>query len=180
MGRPSVVLALVLAVIVAPAGAAGAKGASPGDVDTAPTVRADFDADDADDVAVGVPGESVGTIPGPGAVDVLYGSVGGLSGAGSQLFHQDVPGVFSAAEELDELGWSLAVGDVRGDGPEDLVVGVPFESVGTVGAAGAVNVFEGGVAGFTGGVVLYQDVAGIASTAEPFDNFGYAVAAPGL
>jgi hypothetical protein len=139
----------------------------------------DFDDDGPVDVAVGVPFERVGAVPGAGAINVLFGGGGGLSGAGSQLFHQDVAGVGSTAEEFDNFGWSLAVGDVHGDGPDDLVVGAAFESVRAVRDAGAVNAFSGGGTGLTGGAVLHQDVAGIGSTAEEFDVFGFALGGPG-
>jgi FG-GAP repeat len=141
-------------------------------------VAADFDNDGFVDLTVGVPFESVGAIPGAGAINVLFGGGGGLSGAGSQLFHQDVAGVGSTAEAFDSFGWSLAAGDVQGDGFTDVVVGVPFEAVGAVQEAGAINAFSGGGAGLTGGAVLHQDVAGIGSTAEEFDVFGLAVAGP--
>jgi FG-GAP repeat len=141
-------------------------------------VAGDFDDDGSVDLTIGVPFESVGAVDGAGAINVLFGAASGLSGAGSQLFHQDVAGVGSTAEAFDNFGWSLAVGDVQGDGPVDLVVGVPFESVGTVEGAGAINAFSGTATGLTGGAVLHQDVAGIGSSAEEFDVFGLAVGGP--
>jgi FG-GAP repeat len=141
-------------------------------------VAGDFDDDGFVDLAVGVPFEGVGAVPGAGAINVLFGGGGGLSGTGSQLFTQDTPGVGSTAEEFDNFGWSLAVGDVQDDGFVDLVVGVPFESVGAVQGAGAINAFSGSATGLTGGAVLHQDVAGIGSAAEEFDVFGLAVAGP--
>jgi hypothetical protein len=141
-------------------------------------VAGDFDNDGPVDLAVGVPFEGIGAVEGAGAMNVLFGGGTGLSAAGSQLLHQDVTGVGSTAEELDNFGWSLAAGDVQGDGPVDLVVGVPFESVGAVQLAGAINAFSGSGAGLGGGVFLHQDVAGIGSTAEEFDVFGFAVAGP--
>jgi hypothetical protein len=72
----------------------------------------DFNQDGFADLAVGAPGEGVGGIGGGGAINVLYGSAGKLTGVGSQLFTQDSPGVGGAAEDLDQFGWALA-----GSGP---------------------------------------------------------------
>jgi hypothetical protein len=46
--------------------------------------------------------------PGAGAVNVLYGSAAGLTGAGSQVFTQDSPGVPGTAEHDDLFGGALA------------------------------------------------------------------------
>jgi FG-GAP repeat len=68
----------------------------------------DFDNDGFADLAIGVPGESVGSIVDAGAVNVLYGTAAGLTGSGSQTFTQNSPGVGSAAEEDDFFGDPLA------------------------------------------------------------------------
>jgi FG-GAP repeat len=139
----------------------------------------DFNADDADDLAVGAPGEAVGAVQGAGAVNVLPGSTSRLSGIGSQLFTQDTPGVGSTAEEGDSFGEVLAVGDFNNSGTEDLAVGAPFEAVGAVPGAGAVNVLYGRPAtGLTGSnsQIFTQDTPGVGSTAEDFDVFGLALA----
>src|SRR6476620_3661770 len=47
-------------------------------------VRGDFNGDGRDDLAVGVPSESVGSASEAGAVNVLYGGAGGLSATGNQ------------------------------------------------------------------------------------------------
>jgi hypothetical protein len=138
----------------------------------------DFDNDDdIFDLAVGVPFESVGNIIQAGALNILFGSGGGLTGAGGQLFTQDVAGMGSTAEDADSLGWALAVADVQGDEFDDLVAGAAFESVGDQLGAGAINFLPGTAAGLTGGPVIHQDVAGIEGTAEEFDQFGFALAA---
>jgi hypothetical protein len=94
-----VVSALLFAVIVSPAGAAVAHRQVAGHGAAAPRLQADFNNDGAEDLAIGAPGESVGTVESAGAVNVLYGTVGGgLAGPGSQLFTQDTPGVASTAE----------------------------------------------------------------------------------
>jgi hypothetical protein len=141
----------------------------------------DFNNDGAEDLAVGAPGESVGAIEGAGAVNVLYGSAGGLSGAGSQLFTQNIPGV-GRAEVFDFFGFALAAGDFDNDGFADLAAGAPFESVGAIEAAGAVNVLYGSAGGLSGvGSQLFtQNTPGVSGVAEPFDFFGAALAASGL
>jgi hypothetical protein len=40
-------------------------------------------------------------------VNVLYGTAGGLTGTGSQLFTQDSPGAPGVAEPGDRFGWTL-------------------------------------------------------------------------
>jgi hypothetical protein len=72
------------------------------------SLRADFNQDGFADLAVGVPDEDVGGIPNAGAVNVLYGSAGGLSGTGSQFFTQETPGVGGSAEGNDLFGSTLA------------------------------------------------------------------------
>ena len=69
---------------------------------------ADFDASGQADLAIGVTGETVGLVAGAGAVDVIYGVASGLSGVGSQQWHQDVAGVPDTAEEEDGFGTSFA------------------------------------------------------------------------
>jgi hypothetical protein len=141
----------------------------------------DFDNDTFDDLAVGVGGEDVGSIVDGGAVNVLYGSAAKLTGAGSQLFTQDSPGVVSVAEEFDFFGDALAAGDFDNDTFADLAVGVSLEDVGAIRSAGAVNVLYGSAAKLTGvGSQLFtQDSPGVGSGAEAFDVFGRALAASG-
>jgi hypothetical protein len=68
----------------------------------------DFDNDGFIDLAIGVPGEDIGTIADAGAVNVLYGSAGALTTTGAQQFFQGSGGVAGAREEGDAFGSSLA------------------------------------------------------------------------
>jgi FG-GAP repeat len=172
MRRIAVVIGLVLAAGCWPAtqalasGSAAAQAAPPG------ALQADFNNDGADDLAVGVPGENVGSTADAGSVNVLYGTTGsGLSGAGSQLFTQPV----SAVEVGDQFGSALAAGDFNNDGFADLAVGAPTEDVGSVPDAGAVSVLYGSASGLStaGAQTFVQPVSAV----EADDQFGSALAA---
>ena len=143
----------------------------------------DFDQDGFADLAVGVPGERVGSIDGAGAVNLLYGSadVGGLTGTGSQFFTQNTSGLGSSAELSDAFGAALAGGDFDHDGADDLVVGVPSESVGSIFDAGAINVVYGSAGGLSGAGSQFfsQETGGVGGIAESSDLFGFALAASG-
>jgi hypothetical protein len=141
----------------------------------------DFNNDTFADLAIGAANEAVGTIQGSGAVNVLLGSAGLLTGVGSQLFTQDSPGVGAAAEEGDNFGFALTAADFDNDAVADLAVGVPFETVGAIFFGGAVNVLYGSAGLLTGvGSQLFtQDSPGVGGAAEDLDQFGWALAGSG-
>ena len=166
----------------------GVEGAAkPNDGFGAALAVGDFDNDGFDDLAVGVPHDNlaagVKTIPIAGAVNVLYGSAGGLSAAGDQLWHQNSGGVRNVAEFGDAFGWALTAGDFDNDGFDDLAVGIPREDVktrsGTIFETGAVNVLYGSAGGLSaaGNQFWHQNRPGVRGAAKPGDNFGWAVAA---
>jgi hypothetical protein len=139
----------------------------------------DFDGDGYEDLAIGASGEDVGTLNSAGAVNIIYGSSGGLTATGDQMWHQDSSGILGTAEALDQFGYSLAAADFDGDGCDDLAVGVVHEGVGTVDNAGAVNVIYGSAGGLSevGDQWLHQDTTGILDVCETDDVFGWALTA---
>jgi hypothetical protein len=130
----------------------------------------DFNNDSFADLAAGAPTEDVGTLDAAGAVSGLYGSAGGLTTSGGQLFTQ----VGGAVEAGDQFGAQLASGDFNNNGSAELAAAAPSEDVGTVAQAGAVSVLQGAGGGLTtaGGRLFTQNSPGVPGTAETFDQFG--------
>lgn len=139
----------------------------------------DFNGDGRDDLAVGVPGESVGAVSSAGMVNVFYGTASGLTNVDDQNWHQDSTSINEVAEMNDQFGTSVATGDFDGDGRDDLAIGVFRESVGAVANAGMVHVIYGANGGLTraGDQTWHQDSPeGLADTAEDGDAFGLSMA----
>jgi hypothetical protein len=147
----------------------------------------DFNNDGKDDLAIGVPGESIGAIVDAGAVHVLYGSSSGLrtSSPVDQFWHQNSPGVLNEAEDGDQFGASLATGDLNGDGFHDLAIGAPGEGVGSAERAGAVSVLYGSPSGLRASAsgttpddqFWHQGKPGVEDAEEAGDSFGSSLAA---
>jgi hypothetical protein len=135
----------------------------------------DLNSDGRVDLGIGVPLEDVGGIVDAGSVTVMYGTPTGLLTTGSQAWNQDTAGILEAAEVSDVFGRAVEIADFNSDGYPDLAVGAPFEDIGAVNSAGAIQIINGGAAGLTtvGNSVWHQDTAGIADTAEAGDTFGY-------
>lgn len=71
----------------------------------------DFNGDGFADLAIGASGEGIETptlIAGAGAVQVIYGSAGGLNSTGNQFLTQNSDGISGSAEENDKFGSVLA------------------------------------------------------------------------
>jgi hypothetical protein len=134
----------------------------------------DMNGDGIADLAIGAHQEDSGADSNTGAINVIYGSVGGLTEAGNQYFDQDEPGIEDAAEPDDLLGEALAIGDMNGDGVDDLAAGAIQEEVGGTDAGGVSVIYGSAGAGLTsiGDQFYTQDTAGIQDTPELFDAFG--------
>jgi len=138
----------------------------------------DFNGDYYTDLAIGVPGQSVGGNANAGAVYVIYASPYGLTSTGNEVWTQD--DLFSQAEPNDAFGQELVVGDFNGDGYDDLAVGVPLEDVyvNPVDAvdAGSVNVIYGSATGLGSYNQFFSEYT-LGTNQETGDQFGYALAA---
>lgn len=140
-----------------------------------------------DDLAVGVIGEgdAVAATTGSGIVQVFYGDPlqNGLTFNTDQSWNQGNTASGESQESGDAFGFSLAAGDITGDGMDELVIGSPFETV-TVGAntfvqAGMVIVLRGSfpnglVSG--GSVSFIQDDFPVGESSASNDFFGRSLA----
>jgi hypothetical protein len=146
----------------------------------------DFDGDAYDDLAVGVPGESVraGGVDHTraGMVQILHGGPHGLAGRGELWWTQDRTGVEGTLEGEDNFASALAAGDFDGDRRDDLAIGTPLDSVSGRRAAGAVNVLYGGPSGLSvaGDDLWTLDTPGVKGRADANFRFGWALAAADL
>jgi hypothetical protein len=111
-----------------------------------------------------------------GAVNVIYGSSGGLAAAGNQYWTQDSPGIKGKAATSEGFGSALAPGDFDGNGFADLAVGAP----GDTGFRGSVNIIHGSAHRLTAAGNQYwtQDSPSIKGKTQHGDSFGSALSTP--
>lgn len=105
-------------------------GPETGDRFGAALATGDFNCDSVDDLAVGVPGESVDGGIQTGALHVLFGSTAnGLTGTGSQLLHQGSPDIPGTSGNGDRFASTLAAANFDGSTPcDDLAIGIPGDA----------------------------------------------------
>ena len=108
----------------------------------------DVNGDGYADIAVGVPGEAIGSVKDAGSVVLLKGGAGGLSGTGAQAFSQSTTGVPGVSETGDGFGRQVLLADLNGNGKADLTAAAPLED-GTYADSGAAWVLRGGSGGLT-------------------------------
>jgi hypothetical protein len=137
----------------------------------------DFDDDGFDDLAVGVPGQTVNGKLDAGSVNVIYGSAEGLSASGDQEWSQDTSGIVDAAAEGERFGAVLTAGDFNNDGRDDLAVGVLGEAIDGETGAGAVSVIYGTASGLsaTNNQIWSQDTSGVDGVPHDGEQFGRAL-----
>nr|WP_239158324.1 trypsin-like serine protease [Streptomyces sp. SID13726] len=152
----------------------GSSEAGDGFGETLATV--DYDEDGCTDLAVGTPGEALGTATDAGMVDLLHGATGGLgTGTVKDTNYQQGAGNgslgASSAETGDRMGAALAAA-VTNSGEPFLVIGSPGEDLDTSADAGMAVYVHG-----TTNASIHQDSLDVPGSIEAGDGFGGAVAA---
>ncbi|MEV6103243.1 FG-GAP repeat protein [Streptomyces sp. NPDC051940] len=139
-------------VLASPAGAVGARYAD------------DFNGDGYHDLAIGTQYGFPSGVDRAGFVSVVYGSATGPGPSEPAAISQNSVGVPGAAEPGDEFGAAFTSGDLDADGYADLVVGAPYEDVGSVRDQGMTTILWGSPTGLSGG-------AGVADKAPVIDGY---------
>ncbi|MBV7697022.1 FG-GAP-like repeat-containing protein [Streptomyces sp. TRM70350] len=89
----------------------------------------DLNGDGYADLAVGQPLDSAGGRSAAGSVRLLFGSAAGLTADSAVWLDQDSPHVPGGPEVGDRFGEQVAIGDINGDGDNDLVVSSVGEQI---------------------------------------------------
>ncbi|MFF7967387.1 FG-GAP repeat domain-containing protein [Streptomyces sp. NPDC007903] len=108
-----------------------------------------------------------------GRVNITYGSVSGPNRTAA--INQDTGNVPGGSEKGDGFGGELDLGDINGDGYQDLVIASIFEDLGKVSEAGMVTVLYGSASGVnttTRAQSFAQSSAGVPGGDEKADHFG--------
>jgi hypothetical protein len=134
----------------------------------------DFDCDGVRDLIDSEPAETVEGVASAGMVTVTYSRTGA-----THEISQATPGVPGAPENEDLFGWSHTAYDRDQDGCDELVIGIPYEGIGSASNAGMVTIIPGSATGLdtSRGEGYTQGTGGIPGAAEFADWFGRSLAA---
>ncbi|MFI0146557.1 trypsin-like serine protease [Streptomyces globisporus] len=136
----------------------------------------DHNLDGCTDLAVGVPGEAIGTNAGAGGVHIVYGSPAGLGQGKATVNLTQGSGSGALAgmgsETGDRMGEAIAAGTT--------IAGVPYLAIGLPGEDGSGFTNAGAVVYLHGtgqtNVLINQDSEGVAGAMESNDDFGASLA----
>jgi hypothetical protein len=147
-----------------------------------------FNGDDYEDLAVGIPCKDYDGVFNAGMVAIFYGSPMGLGATEVELIGQHHAGNLNQYKDM--FGRTLTAGNFNGDvspngfAYDDLAVGVPYEDYNGHSDVGIVIIFYGSNEGLLLGnsaitqVLSQEDVSNIdiVGAAEPSDFFGFSLA----
>lgn len=145
------------------------------DLFAAAIASGDVNGDGYGDLVVGAPGEAIGSVKEAGGIWVIYGSKSGLTGTGSKSYNQSSAGVAGTPEHSDRFGDAVAVLNLDGAGPLDVVAATPNERFGeSDNSYGTIQLFTGASKGLTPTISL--SALTYASVGTDLSQFGQSVA----
>ncbi|MEU6113996.1 FG-GAP-like repeat-containing protein [Streptomyces sp. NPDC047117] len=139
------------------------------------TAIGDTDGDGYGDLVTGVHWDD--SVPGStkgGKVNVIYGSASGPTSR-MDTITQETGAVPGNSERGDVFGYEVSLGDIDGDGRQDLAIGAGGEDIDGVADTGAVTVLRGSPSGIDtahGVQYFHQDTPGVPGASEKTDFFG--------
>lgn len=130
-------------------------------------------APDAYGIIVGIPYRNAGGVWDSGAVAAKTAIDGGTN---TQWIDQETPGVPGGSATGDRFGYSVTFGQFDSAGTIDVLVGAPYEDVGSSSDAGAVTRLDDLYGDEFGSASwMTQDSSGVPDTVEKGDEFGRVV-----
>ncbi|MCZ6816725.1 MAG: hypothetical protein O7F76_08560 [Planctomycetota bacterium] len=137
-----------------------------------------FNGDNKDDLAVGIPGEDLGSggpvIVEAGAIELYFGSATGVTTAGAYIITDD--DTINPAQAGAAYGFALAAGNFDGDAFTDLAVGAPGKNTSGPRNHGVVEILYGTGAGIGTAGAQLLNATSFGSTVQPDEQFGYSIA----
>ncbi|MCP4809672.1 MAG: hypothetical protein GY913_28390 [Proteobacteria bacterium] len=135
----------------------------------------DFDGNGIDDLAIGSPGEDLGSAIEAGYIHVVSGTSKGLDTGKPMGMSQASLGATS--QSSDNLGYSLIAGDFDADRYDDLAMGAPGKAVASEkGGDGTVFVMHGDDGGLDKNQLQQLDQGDFSTPVEAGDGFGTTLA----
>jgi Galactose oxidase-like, Early set domain/FG-GAP repeat len=136
----------------------------------------DFDGDGFSDAVVADPCADPGGVADAGQVTVLYGDSSAIGAGSVDTLVQGSDAVGDGPSANDRFGSSLAAADIDNDGYTDLLVGTPYEDVGSLKDSGMAQVIWGSSAGLGKGKASSElTQSSFGRTAADSDQLGYVV-----
>ncbi|MFD1661857.1 FG-GAP repeat protein [Streptomyces caeni] len=134
----------------------------------------DFDSNGYADLAVSSPLEAIDTTQGAGMLTVHYGGSSGINGSTTEAFTEDTAGYPGTVAWDEVFAYSLAAGDVNGDGYCDLAIGQPLDNAGGRSNAGTIKLMFGTSTGLNAAdtIQIDQNTANVPGVPEAEDRFG--------